>query len=576
MSSSKKTWLILGAPNSGKTSLYNSLTHSHEEVMNYPGSTVSLHTANILNTNITLIDTPGFFSLEGQLPEDEMVKKALRDYPNASILYVMDARFAEHRLAFLESILKLGRPCVVYVHFSDLIHLEERIFEKYEAPLVFDSDETALKTIHELLVHEKSPTSQKRILKKEKKWLENIDSFVLHPVLGFFSLFFFVFVLLMGAFQIAEPISEGIELIGARLVTLVSLMLQTFPLIASFSSAFISSFMSILMFVPQIFFLFFCIGWVQESGYLARAAVIVDAFFEKLGLSGKSFVSLLSGFSCAVPAILLSRTIESKRERFLTILATPFMMCSARLPMYALCIGFLFFHEEKWKAAIAFGACLLFNVITGCLASFVVHKRLKKHQTSSGFAMELPPYHLPKLKKITQNSWRRTCQFLRGIGKIIAAVSVFLWISSTFPKYDEPNAKERFQSSYLSHIGRKLEPVFSPMGADWRVGTALLTSFVARETVVSSLSLLLSESADDSRFIEKMHALKKEDGTPLFSFASVLALLVFFMLALQCGATVATIAHELKSWKTAITQFVLMNTIAYCAAVLVYQIAKQF
>lgn len=328
-----------------------------------------------------------------------------------------------------------------------------------------------------------------------------------------------------------------------------------------------------MVFVPQIFLLFVIVLFIQESGYLARAAVILDPIFQRVGLHGKSFVSLLSGFSCAIPAIMLTKTIDSTKERMLTILAIPFMMCSARVPLFAMGISFLF-YDAPILGGVIFGGLYFVSFLMALAAAGVITLFFPPKEASS-FMMELPPYKFPSFWRIVRAAMRRVVIFLKNAGPLILGISLIVWFATTFPNYDKPNTSERVSESYAAKVGPWVAPVFEPMGLDWKVGTAVIVSFSAREVFVPTLTLLLGQDVTEtsgSGTFEQWRSIKAASGQPLFSTASMVALLVFFMVALQCTSTVAIIAKETNSWRRALWQFVIMNCLAYVLAVMVYKI----
>lgn len=576
----------MGAPNSGKTSLFNKLTGSTGEVMNYPGSTATLHHAPLKKTfslNAVVVDTPGVYGVNGTTPEEIEVRSILETHKKSPIVFVMDCRFIEHRIQMLSKLRKDGFKCVVFC-----THVEENatdlsdLHSTYGASFIDSSQPLALQTlIYAIENIDAHPVAslQTSLTPKSQKNKVDFDQFFLHPLLGFVLAIIAMVLIFSSVFYIAQPISDTIEsIIDMFIHTLQELSFANqHPLIISLISGGILGVGALLVFTPQIFLLFLIIQFIQESGYLARAAVIFDPILEKFGLHGKSFVSLLSGFSCAIPAILLTKTIESKKERLITILAVPFMVCSARVPMYAMCISFLLRDYSSIYAGLVFASCYFINILLGVFASGIINKFLPT-DASSYFMMELPPYKLPSFRFIVRSAAKRVWQFIKNAGPIILGLSLIIWSATTFPDYTNTKNADRLANSYAAKAGQWIEPVFKPMGADWRVGTALITTFAAREVFASSITLLLGKDVSDTvntSTLETLWRAKKEDGAPLFSIASIIALLVFFMFALQCSSTTAITAHETGSWKIALYQFVIMNGLAYTLAVITYQILSR-
>ncbi len=581
----KVKWILVGAPNSGKTSLFNTLTGSTGEVMNYPGSTASIHKAQLkksFSLNTIVIDTPGVYGINGMAPEETEVRTALKKYKNSPIVFVLDCRFIDHRIQMLSKLLSDGFQCVAYcTHAEDAPTDLYDLHANYGISFIDSSQPLAIKTlIYAIENINAQATAPSKILtiRKNKKNAVDLDQFFLHPWLGFVFAIIAMILIFSSVFYIAQPISDNIEsLIDMLTHALQGLhFLMRYPLLTSLVSGGILGVGALLVFTPQIFLLFLIIQFIQESGYLARAAVILDPILEKFGLHGKSFVSLLSGFSCAIPAILLTRTLESRKERLITILAVPFMVCSARVPMYAMCISFLFRDSPALFAGLAFSGCYFINILLGVFAAGFINKFLPR-DASSHFMMELPPYKLPSILFVTRSAAKRVFMFVKNAGPIILGLSLVIWSATTFPDYANTDNSERLNNSYAAKAGQWIEPAFKPMGADWRIGTALITTFAAREVFASSITLLLGKDASDTNTntLEPLWGVKKEDGVPLFSMASILALLVFFMLALQCSSTTAITAKETGSWRIAFYQFVIMNGLAYTLAVITYQILSR-
>lgn len=587
MSKSTTNWILIGAPNSGKTSLFNKLTGLHEDVMNYPGSTTTLTRAKLKKNyklNINIIDTPGVYSLNGDTEEEIAVLNALDTHPLSSLIFVLDCRFLDHRKKFLSRLLKDGFKCVVFcTHVSESEADLNILHKEYGVSFIDSMTPLALKTLIyaieniDLQFSAQASTSH---FKKEIDHHYRLDKIFLHPILNFIFALIAILIIFSGAFYIGQPISHqleiGIDIILQKINHLS--FLQGHDLAISFISGCTLGIGTLVVFIPQIFLLFFIILFIQDSGYLARAVIIFDPLLQKFGLHGKSFVSLLSGFSCAIPAILLSKTIESKKERLLTILAVPFMVCSAKVPMYTMCITFLFKNQPPLIAGLAFSGCYFISLCLGIFAAGIVNKFIPNDQTSY-FMMELPPYRFPNIISIIKSASKRVTLFLKNAGPIILGLSLVIWVATTFPNYDTSNEAERLKQSYAGQAGQWIEPALKPMGTDWRVGTAILSSFAAREVFVSSLTLLLGydpAEVGEPGLFKSLKKVQKEDGSPLFTPASMIALLVFFIFALQCSSTTAVIAKETNSWAIALCQFAIMNVLAYTFAVITYQLISRF
>jgi ferrous iron transport protein B len=312
---------------------------------------------------------------------------------------------------------------------------------------------------------------------------------------------------------------------------------------------------------------------------LARAATLIDRPFSKLGLSGRSFVPLLSGFACAVPAMMATRNINSSRERWIVLFILPLMTCSARLPVYALLLSFLFFGSRAWQAGIALAILYILSIVIGAVAASLVN-RILKHQRRGHFVMELPVYRQPQWFLIFKTSLYKTKSYAQRAGPVIFAVALTLWLLSSFPR--ENGQAPPLAHSYTAQIGKKMEPIFKPMGLDWRAGVGLLSAFSAREVFVSSLALVmnLSGHAKDKQLreglLDKMRNAVFENGQRVFTQASVAGLICFFMLASQCLSTTTMAAREWRSWRLAIFQVVFFNGLAYALSICVVQTLRAF
>lgn len=328
----------------------------------------------------------------------------------------------------------------------------------------------------------------------------------------------------------------------------------------------------VVIFLPQILTLFFFIGLLQDTGYMARAAFIMDRVMSKVGLHGKSFIPLLSSFACAIPGIMAARTIESPKDRFVTILVAPLMSCSARLPVYAVMIAVLMPVASAWQKAGIMLIMYLLGIIGACVMAWFFKKTLFKSQAPT-FILELPPYRWPSLKTVLLHMWERSRLFLKRAGTIILAMSIVLWALMSFPKIETVDPTQQLQQSIAGQMGKTLEPLIEPLGFDWRIGIGLVGSFAAREVFVSTMSIVFNLGEDSDQFVlrDAFSNAQWPDGRPLFTPLVCLSLLVFYVFALQCLSTVSVVWRELNSWKWALFQWAYMAVLAYGAAFLVYQ-----
>ncbi len=341
---------------------------------------------------------------------------------------------------------------------------------------------------------------------------------------------------------------------------------------------------NVVVFVPQIALLFLFIGLLEDSGYMARAAFIVDRLMARVGLNGKAFVPLLSGYACAIPAIMSTRTISRFSDRLVTILMIPFMSCSARLPIYTLIIGALFVADERVFGPFTRGGLILLGMYllstVSALALGALYKRTLLKSPTPPLVLELPPYRLPRLRDVLRQVWDRSADFLRDAGTIILTVTIVLWGLLSFPQVD-PDSLEpgdtQIEHSIAGRVGKAMEPALEPIGQDWRIGIGLIGSFAAREVLVSTLGLVYGiEGADedDAPLRETIRDAKTEDGAPRYTPLSGIALMVFFVYAAQCMSTLAVVKRETQSWRWPIFMFVSMTAIAYIAALLVFQVGR--
>ncbi len=407
-----------------------------------------------------------------------------------------------------------------------------------------------------------------------------VDKVLLHPIWGFVVFMLTMMVVFQTIFFWAQPFMDGVEwLIGALADQLNALIPESLTR-SLLINGLLAGVGSVLVFVPQIAFLFLLLTLLEESGYLARAAFLLDRVMRRVGLHGKAFVPLMSGFACAVPAIMAARTIESRRDRLVTIMVTPFMSCSARLPIYVLVIAAVFSSSPKLGGVVSVGglvmaAMYLVGFLAGLATAFVL-KRTALKAPPPPFIMELPTYKMPSAKAVARLVIERCRVFVTQTGVVIVALSVILWALLTFPAHDAATDAERLERSFGGTLGHVIEPVIAPLGFDWRIGIGLVASFAAREVLVSTLGQVYALDADvepdspalrDALLADRDPATGKPRFTPLVG----VSLMVFFVLAMQCLSTVATVKRETNSWRWPIAQLIYMNTLAYLASLLVYQ-----
>jgi len=444
----------------------------------------------------------------------------------------------------------------------------------------------------------------------KKKRSEKLDNIFLHRIGGYAILLSVLFILFQSVFWMAKFPMDGIEWIFTNLTTYLNSILPDVWWEDLLVNGLVAGIGGIVVFVPQIMILFGLITLLEDTGYMARISFLSDKLMRKVGLNGKSVMPMISGFACAVPAIMSARNIENKKERLLTIMVTPFMSCSARLPVYTILISLvidqkIYFGFLSLQGLVMMGLYLM-GIVMALLASMVL-KWFIKIKGKSYFILELPVYRAPRWKNIGTTMIQKAGIFVRDAGKVIIVISLLLWFLSSYGP-NEPMQKvndhyaqqksllknsadagnqtatkqiekeyhtQKLENSYAGILGKKLEPVIAPMGFDWKIGIALVTSFAAREVFVGTMATLYSvEESDNSSLREKLKAAVRPDGTPVYSLAAALSLMIFYVLAMQCMSTLAIVKRETQSWKWPTIQFFMMTGLAYIMSWLVYVVMK--
>ena len=590
--------ILIGSPNSGKSLLFNRLTGLHQKVANFPGITVDVGSGRMQAfPDTTLVDFPGTYSLQPISGEEEVAvayfKEALDDPAVTQVLCLIDVTRLEKSLYFTLQVIREGerhgKHVTVLANMMDVLEKHDisvdldGLSREIHAPVLpisarsglgIDALLEQLRTNHS---HEpvnsglaQSPDELLRgtahqlarkfgpkgdILIKSQ---ERLDSFFLHTTFGGFAFFGIMYLLFQSIFTWAAPVMDAVESGLGMLSDLVvpaigNQMVRDFTADALFSG--IGAF---LVFIPQIFVLTFIIGILEDSGYMARAALICHKPLRFFGLTGKSFIPMLSGVACAIPAIYAARSIDSPRKRLLTYLAIPLMPCSARLPVYTLLIAAFIPQTTALGGLVglqglAMFAIYFFGMMCGLLVTGLVSRSGGGDYSDLPFVLEMPPYRVPAWQPLVRNAWNRCKHFVTKAGKIIFSVSVVIWVLGYFPNHGAD-----LGASWLGQIGQFIEPVFAPLGLDWRYGVAVLTSFLAREVFVGTLGTMFGiEGAE-----ENMVPLVDQIQASGLSTASGLSLLVFFAIALMCVSTLAILAKEAQSKSLAIKMF-----FAYCVGV---------
>ena len=403
---------------------------------------------------------------------------------------------------------------------------------------------------------------------------DKIDAHALHPVKGWFLFCGIMFSVFWSIFEFAGIPMDWIDGAFGSLGEWVSSKMSEGDFQSLIVDGVIAGVGGVLIFLPQIVLLFFFISLLESSGYMARAAYLMDRIMSKVGLSGKSFLPLLSGYACAIPGVMATRTISNAKERLATILILPWTSCSARLPVYVMLIPFLV-AGSLTQTMIMFGIYAT-GTITALLAAKFLKPRLGATEPPQ-FLLELPPYPKPQWGHVLRQVWDRAFSFVKKAGTLILGISILLWFLGTYPKSDSDDPVVQQEHSAMGRAGRLIEPIVSPLGWDSRMGTAMLTSFAAREVFVSSLAISYSAESDEPESVQETVAnAKRSDGSPLFTPLVALSLLAFFIYALQCLPTTAVVKRETGSWKWALGQLGGMTVFAYLAALAVYRVGKLF
>lgn len=695
-----KYYAVVGNPNSGKTTLFNSLTGLRQKVGNYPGVTVEKKLGHFIGQHgekIELLDLPGSYSLSAHAPDERVTRDVLLGLRTDTLrperlLCVMDASHLERNLYFITQVLELGLPTIIALNMIDLAEAQGivvdvvKLSKELGVPVIpiqanrqesllplrlalsraeigrsswspklpalceratdgvaavwaeQEQDERSLQ--RDPLVRMKSmillaaPEEELELLSLEMKagyavgvalaqramldrelptwreelisaryqriselcqavqgqtsmmsdqWTQRLDEILTHPVWGWVGFLGMMGLLFVSIFFIADYPKEWIEQGFAWLSALVTALLPQGDLNDLISNGILAGIGGVVVFLPQILVLFFFIGLLEDTGYMARAAFLMDRVMSKVGLHGKSFIPLLSSYACAIPGIMATRTIENTKDRLVTILVAPLMTCSARLPVYALMIEALFPKGSIWiKGAMMMGLYLL-GTFMALLFAWVFKKTLLRGETPI-FLMELPPYHRPALKQIAFQMWHRSSLFLKRAGTVILGISILLWFVSTFPKKSENTSFDKgtqLEQSYAGRFGHLIEPAIAPIGFDWKIGIGLVAAQAAREVFVSTLSIIYHVEGEEYETKENKRALSKTllqekhpNGTFVYTPLTCLSILIFFALSMQCISTLSVVYRETNSWRWPLFQFCYMTGTAYLICLVLYQGGK--
>ena len=693
---------LVGNPNCGKTSLFNTLTGLNQKVGNFPGVTVDKKTgySNLEDgLQANLIDLPGTYSLYPRRTDEWVAYKVLMNADEEVkpdlILLIADASNLKRNLLFCSQIIDLKRPVVIALTMMDIARskgydidiaelerelgaavipvnprknkgiaqlkkaLTQATKQVYVAPkgdfiankeLAADSIDGVKKlvsglsdyaAIHYLINHESFPLSnltQKAIEQVEvtnhfnstktqadeivqrytrirqimqqsvvepdplqkKLFTEKLDNILLHRVWGNVILLVVLFLLFQSIFWLSQFPMDAIDWSFSKFSGWLGDVLPNVWWSNLLINGVLAGLSGILVFVPQIMILFGLITILEDVGYMARISFLSDKLMRKAGLNGKSVMPMISGFACAVPAIMSTRNIENRKERLLTILVTPLMSCSARLPVYTILIGLVFpniyyFGFLSVRGLVMMGLYLV-GIVMALIVSYVF-KWIIRIKEKSYFILELPVYRAPRWKNVGITMIEKAKIFVSDAGRIIILISLLLWFLSSYgpsarmktveDKYarleqtatpeskallDKQYKTEKLQNSFAGIAGKAIEPVIKPLGFDWKIGIALITSFAAREVFVGTMATLYSvDEKDDATLKEKMQNATREDGTKVYTLATALSLMMFYVLAMQCMSTLAITKRETRTWKWPVIQFCYMTGLAYLMSFIVYQ-----
>ena len=630
---------LLGNPNTGKTTLFNLLSGLRQRTSNFPGTTQEARLGFLREREgeptVELIDLPGIYSLGLDAPESEVCRRVIDGElmpagervgkPDAACV-VMDAANLPRNLPLAIEVLHHGRPTVVVINMVDIarqrgIHAEEEeLSRRLGCPVVVCSARTgegvdrlreALRSIEDRPSGAGLPRETDeieafvRVLARDIRSREDrvregtktdrVDAVLTHPVLGLVAFALVMAALFWVIFRLASYPMDWIDMLFAGLGGMLEGAMPAGILRDLLVNGVVAGVGATVIFLPQIMILFFLISVLEGTGYLARAALLMDRLLRPFGLSGHAFVPLLSAHACAIPAIMSARGVPDRRDRLATILVAPFMSCTARIPVYVL-LTVLLFPESPAMQALAFAACYALGIVAGILSALIARRTIVRGDTRA-MAIELPSYKLPSLRTAAIAAWDRGLVFLRKAGTVILAISVVLWWLGSYPiseppaeavelraeaaqvedeavaaamneHADELAASRQAERSFIGRIGSFVQPVFAPLGYDRQLTVGVLASFAAREVFVSTMAVVATghEDVEDEGVFSALATARRDDGSLIFDRPTSWSLLVYFVLAMQCLPTLAVTAREAGGWRWAGVQFGWMFGLAYVAA----------
>lgn len=610
---------LVGTPNSGKTSLFNALTGSRQKVANYPGVTVERKTGTFstpAGRQVTVVDLPGTYSLRGRSPDEEITRDVVLGRKSGEalpdlVLCVADSTNLRLTLRLALELKRTGAPLLVVLNMFDIARRRgitvdlKRLSEELGVPVVTSiavrkgGTDELLKRTDELAgwagamrsANQWQPptaaelrASQReadRIIaatitlpEKPDSLTRRVDAVVLHPVAGLLVLALILFVMFQAVFAWARPVMDliqaGFDGLGEGLHAVIPASL---PLLQSFlQNGVIAGVGSVIVFLPQIIILFLFILLLEDFGYMARAAFLMDRIMGGAGLHGRAFIPLLSSFACAIPGIMATRVIDNRRDRLTTILIAPLMTCSARIPVYTLIIS-AFIPDKQVLGFANLQGLVMFGlyatgIVSALAVSFVIKFFMLRDYEPSPFMLELPDYKLPRLKSVAIGLFTRAMMFLKRAGTTIFSMMVLIWFLASFPQPPAGAEGPAINYSVAAFIGHALEWVLWPLGFNWQIAVALVPGMAAREVAVAALGTVYS--------IEGGKEAAAQIGALLatkWSLATALSLLVWYIFAPQCASTLAVIRRETGSWHWMAVTFAYMFALAYVASLITYNVA---
>ncbi|WP_420633799.1 ferrous iron transporter B [Candidatus Palauibacter sp.] len=613
---------LIGPPNSGKTTLFNRLTGLRQKVANYPGVTVEKHVGRARfasGLDLDIVDLPGVSGFSARSPDERITRDVLEGCieglraPEAVVL-IVDAVRLETQLMLVEPVLERSIPTLLVLNMADELERgggrldDETLAAEFGVEVVRTDARTGrgVDAVADFLdrvavrvaaretdappVQEPRPRTglplldalaRRRGVVQDAlaaaqyrsaglpKLTERLDAIFLHRIAGPVVFLVLAALVFQAIFTWATPIMDGVELAIASSGEWVAARLPAGWFRSLLIDGVWAGVGSVLVFLPQILILFLFLGILEDSGYMARAAVIADRMMLRVGLQGRAFLPLLSAYACAVPAILSARTVDDERDRLATMFIAPFMTCSARLPVYALLIAAFIPERPLLGPFVGTRAATMLGLYALGLAAAVgtafLLRRTVLRGKPAGFVLELPPYRIPAVRTLALRLVDRSKIFLRRVGKIILAVTVVLWVLAQFPRID--GSPPPVEESALGQMGQVIEPAIEPLGFDWRIGVGLVSSLAAREVIVGTLGTIYGIEDTDETSLELRAALQRD-----LDFGGAVALLVFFVFALQCMSTVAMMRRETAGWKWPIAQFTYMLALAYVGALAANQL----